>query len=571
MNLLSTCRYFSSQRIVIVLLTFLICSCGGGNKNTEQPPAPPAQVVSCPDLQTLSVEAGLLFQIPPEINVLIQEALSREFSKFTLTQKDNIYFTPIATEPSEHLFGVSEDCSQGLLAVTVTPTQLDLSETAVAPYALESGNISRFDALPKDTKNIPLRREKDGSTSYFPIMISKVAQVYYAKIVGGNYLEEDYQTMLNLADWLVENCELTAANFCVWKSSASLPVYKLPPKWTSAMAQGQAISALAAIYSITGETKYIETAINALHAFYYDLAEDGVAAQFGDNIWFDEFGSIEQPAHVLNGFIFAITSLKHADSVLNSNIAKQIFDLGIASLKDKVHLYDLKFTTRYDYSPLNQLASTKDDPGDKYHELHVIQFAHLASLTNENFAEEYARKFLYYDTGGFDTYAHLKQDSVKISNIEIKDAGEPQPVEALIDSRWEWGDVISFTGDLLQIRITLNTSPDETELFGLRLTSTTLQKSPAEISIANCNSEDEIFTAKRSDSAIEYTHISQNNHKSITHVYNFNVAMDSNCVLIKLHSAPESQRLVLRELSVYPQQEDFLQKLIRDYTQKTLD
>lgn len=75
--------------------------------------------------------------------------------------------------------------------------------------------------------------------------------------------------------------------------------------WSSAMAQGQAISVLLRAYQFTGKETYLESARIAMNAFYIPLKDGGLKTSIkGGLLFFDEYPA-NPPTRVLNGFIFA--------------------------------------------------------------------------------------------------------------------------------------------------------------------------------------------------------------------------------------------------------------------------
>ncbi len=88
-------------------------------------------------------------------------------------------------------------------------------------------------------------------------------------------------------------------------------IEKLQVPWVSGMAQGQALSALVRLYTITQDSKYLDAA-DLVFKSYQELKHSGnpwtVYIDENKYYWIEEY-PLEEPSNVLNGFIFAVYGL----------------------------------------------------------------------------------------------------------------------------------------------------------------------------------------------------------------------------------------------------------------------
>lgn len=185
------------------------------------------------------------------------------------------------------------------------------------------------------------------------------------------------------------------------------------------MAQGQAITSLIAAHQITGDESYGQVAYDAIAAYLYPLSEKGLKSDFNDGIWYEEYGSVELPSHVLNGFMFSLSGVYDFIQIYDEPFAKEVFDSGVDGIVKNIDLFNFNFnfTSRYDFSSLNQLASVNQQP-DGYHELHIFQLGWLSKVSQESKLKDYAHLFLKQDMGGIKSVYKYSQSSKEITAIE---------------------------------------------------------------------------------------------------------------------------------------------------------
>lgn len=309
----------------------------------------------------------------------------------------------------------------------------------VIPNPLVSTNIEKFSDLFTDDNGIPLT-ELEGQIGYYPINISQIAQHYFASW----YITDNPETLrkfLVLAEWLADSCSYIEEKVCLWLTSLDVSAYRLPNPWASAMAQGQAISSLISAYWVTRDSRFLDVARAAISGFQVEIERGGFRSKWRGWDYFEEYGSIDAPSRVLNGFLFSLAGLWEAARYLGDTQATTWFQTGVDSLRANVHLYDLGFTSLYDYSELKQVASAIGDPPDLYHELHIVQLLWLSQVTGDPFFRNWASRFLEYDMGQFSTFPALREESAAIVEVAAGYSIEPDLFgpSNLIDGNWTFG------------------------------------------------------------------------------------------------------------------------------------
>ena len=156
--------------------------------------------------------------------------------------------------------------------------------------------------------------------------------------------------------------------------------YELEPPWSSAMAQGQAASLLVR----TGRSHAALLAVQPL----IDEVSPLVAAT-DDGPVLQEYPTLP-PAHVLNGWIFALWGLYDVGSAIGDGAAADAWETGLRTLARRLPLYEVPGRwSRYDLypHPLAHVASPF------YHRLHVEQLRALDRLARDEAFARYAHRW----------------------------------------------------------------------------------------------------------------------------------------------------------------------------------
>ncbi len=196
------------------------------------------------------------------------------------------------------------------------------------------------------------------------------------------------------ADWLVNNLEENEFGFFVWKHKFKWH-YKqyLKPGWYSAHSQGAGVSLLLRVYQETKDEKYLKAAQKAFISLDVEIKLGGVKFidEKGD-IWLEEY-LIDQPTHILNGFLWALWGVWDYYIFTKDGQALNLFNNCVSTLKKNFSHYDFKFWSLYDLSRqfMPMVAS------HFYHKLHIVQLKIMFILSNDSVFDFYAKKFKNYE------------------------------------------------------------------------------------------------------------------------------------------------------------------------------
>jgi len=445
---------FSSKVILITLLPlFFGCNSSDSEKVTV--------------IKEVSSTEGSLFSFElPEGTNLLDENNSEIYFKLVDGQVTGT--TPSVDENKSFLFKLND-----YQAVELKVTNKDYVplEEKTRTYAFSSSNIGKYGQFLTSGNDIPLFKIGDEEVHY-PVTVSKYAHDLYA-----SYLINDSAETLELfyinANWLRDNCIYTPYGFCSWRTAPAYTPYKTGPDWPSAMAQGQAISVMISAYSITKDSSYLKVAQDAIAAFNYPGELKGVNSQWDEYYWYEEYTS-EEPARVLNGFLFAIAGLYDALELLDDETAEIAFEQGVLALKNKLHLYDADFTSLYDNEQaVKRYASAKGRSLDGYHELHIFQFAWLYQVTQDTQFLDIFKKFLANDIGLFRSRQIKSGDSNRIEAINVTHSVNSTtngPIH-LTDRNWTYGNYWSTHRNGTEVIFDLNEINDSEGVKCLMMSS----------------------------------------------------------------------------------------------------
>jgi heparosan-N-sulfate-glucuronate 5-epimerase len=198
---------------------------------------------------------------------------------------------------------------------------------------------------------------------------------------------------LAASNWLSANLETNSHGLWVWNHHFNWE-YRSPLRapWYSALAQGQGISLLLRAYRETGAVAYFEAAERAFNSFLKSTDEGGVA--FTDdrgNLWFEEY-VVSPPTHILNGFIWATWGVYDYFLMTQNQLARDLFEQAVLTLRTNLPHYDLGFWSLYEES--NTLLPMVASPF--YHRLHLVQLRVMHRITGDKTFARYADKWEAY-------------------------------------------------------------------------------------------------------------------------------------------------------------------------------
>ncbi|WP_411359065.1 D-glucuronyl C5-epimerase family protein [Pseudidiomarina salilacus] len=554
-----------SKALLLLPLILNVVACGNSDTPEQNKQVEASATITAP--KTAEEGSVVIFSVaseqPYDVSVSgVNNFESLGDDKFRFISKN------VQKEVQEAEISVTSGGKEFHHTIDIEPMPIPLFAELPRGYPLESGNISKHARHARDDNGVTLL-EYNGELYYYHVQISKVAQVYYHYIKANDLPVEETEDFLAMARWLRDNCEYTELGFCSWRADVDLSYYKVPTSWTSAMAQGQAITVLLGAYAITNDDSYYHVLSDALAAFNYSVEEKGVTADFAGVPFYQEYGSEEAPANVLNGFLFSLAGLYDIADLTGSQTARQAFEVGVDSLEAVIEEYDMGFTSRYDYSHLNQISSAMGGgDSDGYHEIHISQLAWLYTVSEAPYALEYLKKFLKYDTNGIKSLPQLKDSSRKIVEVEASSSIAPSThgPEYIWDSNWTWKRYWSSNKAVTNLRLKLNNGSANMpiELGGFRLTSVNEETVPKSIAVYDCVGSDRklILDNLMTESLVtEYAH-NVNGYTSLTLVFEFD-AIELECSDIELDfTIGEAGYFTVRELSPYIEQPEIVDALL---------
>jgi hypothetical protein len=240
---------------------------------------------------------------------------------------------------------------------------------------------------------------------YHPVVICQYALGLYELLQAGNFSDNELKKKyLKQADWLVKNVKKVNGRL-TWQIEKKIRGYGLEKPWSSALAQGEAISVLLRGYLLTNNNSYVKIAEETLELFEADVNKGGIKSKFNGCVIYEEYPSLK-PNFVLNGFIFALFGLYDFILLDKNPKAKLLFEEGIRTLEKLLPLFDTGYWSQYNlyYHPGIYIASYK------YHLIHVEQLKALYILTGRKIFLEYSRRWNSYANSFFiKTFALIKK------------------------------------------------------------------------------------------------------------------------------------------------------------------
>jgi heparosan-N-sulfate-glucuronate 5-epimerase len=290
----------------------------------------------------------------------------------------------------------------GPLAVQAADRQpIVASRGPIAPY-MGQRDLSPDRTLHKDAHGVVMA-SYGGSIGhqYNPVTIAQAAIGYYNGLKYGHLTAAqrtaDKAAFFIQVEWLVGKQKPDGR----WLYT--FPFGGQPIPWASAMAQGQAMSALIRANSLRPDARYTTAIAKSRATFGRVWALGGVstwqAVGTKKYLVYEEYMAPYSP-HTLNGWIFAMVGLHETWTYLKDPKAKALLfgpDRGIAALRTLLPYYDTGSWSTYN---LKQLTGVARGTMAKrlYHEVHIKQLRWFAKVTNDSFFEVYADRFQGYLT-----------------------------------------------------------------------------------------------------------------------------------------------------------------------------
>jgi hypothetical protein len=163
--------------------------------------------------------------------------------------------------------------------------------------------------------------------------------------------------------------------------------------WSSAMAQGEAISVLLRANGLEPTAGYGDAAQRASQPFRSDIAHGGVVWRNGSDVFLEEIANEHAP-HVLNGCIYALWGIWELWKRTGDPWLEQIVAASVDTLRRWLPQFDTGWWTRY-----SLLLSSDGQPHVatlKYHQFHIAQLSVMAQMFDEPSFEKAAERWSTY-------------------------------------------------------------------------------------------------------------------------------------------------------------------------------
>ena len=268
-----------------------------------------------------------------------------------------------------------------------------ICEPGVGSYFIEwdpgSGTYGEdFDCAPRDDRGVLLSGPRG---DYHPIRIAQFALQRFG-VWRSTKAPAARADFLAQAAWLRDHQQQSETPG-LYRFDFPWSKYGAPPGWSSAMAQGEAISVLLRAHSIAPLDEYADGAMRAALPFRADIARGGVVWQSGNEIFFEEIANEHAP-HVLNGCIFALWGAWELWMQCGEPWLQSLIERCVATLRRWLSRFDTGWWSLY-----SLLMSATDQPHLatlKYHQFHVAQMRVLARMFDEPLFDETASRWASY-------------------------------------------------------------------------------------------------------------------------------------------------------------------------------
>lgn len=250
---------------------------------------------------------------------------------------------------------------------------------------IESGYHGEF-----DEDGIPLVRYGNQGGFRNAVHTAQYALASLSALRAGEFAREPQ--VRTLLDALVLSQESSGDFAGCWLMEHDNPKYPwLRPPWTSALASGQAVSALLRGWELFGEQSYWTTAEAAYAGLHLTRRAMALCYQHGEELWYEEYPA-DPPMHVLNGHVYALLGVVDWARVTGDVEAENRWRRAAGTLLHHLDEFDLGYWSAYD------LRSREPVSLHYQRNIHVPLLRVLAMLTaEERFAavaqrwEDYAR------------------------------------------------------------------------------------------------------------------------------------------------------------------------------------
>lgn len=260
---------------------------------------------------------------------------------------------------------------------------------------LTKGDVARSSNARIDANGIITIRRGDIYV-YNPVTISQYGLQQFTYWIAKGDKAALHRAVLQ-ANWLVSNQNRTTG---AWTYDYPFAVggmgETLQAGWISAMAQGQAMSLLARIFSVyPTKSAYRVTALRARWPFRYRVANGGVLADLDGHPHYEEYPTRSAPTFALNGFQFCLVGLWDLNQIAPNQEIADLFDRGYETMVYELPLHDMITTSAYHLGHLTKRPRDVHH-ADDYHRVHVILLGVLHTFRPDSTVGFYRKLWATY-------------------------------------------------------------------------------------------------------------------------------------------------------------------------------
>ncbi len=199
--------------------------------------------------------------------------------------------------------------------------------------------------------------------------------------------------VLRVADWLVAT---QRHDRWFYDFNGDVSGVALHKPWTSAMAQGQAMSLLERAYRLTGDERYRTAALHGLVPLRITVDDGGLKRCFFGNcsLPFLEEAPTTPPSYILNGFMFTLVGLYDLASIAPKSEALPMYTAARRTLDVALPRYDVDGLASYDLTHLTVRGDHEPTIATpSYQAVHIYLLRALDSIKHGSRLERYANRW----------------------------------------------------------------------------------------------------------------------------------------------------------------------------------
>ncbi|HEX8597482.1 MAG TPA: D-glucuronyl C5-epimerase family protein [Chloroflexia bacterium] len=246
-------------------------------------------------------------------------------------------------------------------------------------------------AIKFDADGLPM--VKYGEAYYYnPTTIAQYSLSMYGKVLSG---EDTEAQLLKAGEKLLALQDEDGAFRYHFSWTYYVTGQTFEPGWVSGIAQGQALSAFARLYHLTGDKRYLDAGDKALRFLLKPVAQGGLTDTLEDlhpslarYVFFQEY--VANPAsYTFNGYIIILLGLYDWSNTPSGDdrVARDSFDKGLDSLRHILPYYDIGGISSYDMAHVTYNRVPSADVN--YHVLVLNLLSTLESIQHDEALEGY--------------------------------------------------------------------------------------------------------------------------------------------------------------------------------------